>query len=119
MNKMQAYQSFLEGFGLPVYDSGTVPDDAELPYITYSPVYDSFGYTIPTNISLWYRGTKWDAISLKAEEISERITRGGIMLRYDDGAMWIQKGRPWAQRMTDPDDTIRRIVLNIEIEFVD
>ena len=55
----------------------------------------------------------------KAEEIAEFITRGGRMVKYDDGAIWIQKGTPWAQRMGDPDDMIRRIVLSVVVEFLD
>jgi hypothetical protein len=33
--------------------------------------------------------------------------------------VWIQRGIPFAQRMSDPtDDTIRRIVLQITAEFI-
>ena len=56
----------------------------------------------------------------RAQEIADYITRGGRMLKYDDGAMWLQKGSPWAQRMDDPsDEMIRRIVLTVAIEFLD
>lgn len=120
MDKIQAVQGFLKQFGIPAYDSGTIPDDAELPYLTYANLpCDSFGATVPMTISLWYRSTNWADISRKAEEISYGITRGGRMLTFDDGAVWIRKGTPWAQRMSDPDDSIRRIVLNVELEFLD
>jgi hypothetical protein len=36
MNKSQALQSFWESFGIPAYNEYTVPDNAEMPYITYS-----------------------------------------------------------------------------------
>ena len=36
MNKIQALDSFWNSFGLRAYDSMSVPDDAELPRITYS-----------------------------------------------------------------------------------
>jgi len=120
MDKLQAFQKFWEGFNIPAYDSNSVPDDAELPYITYSMIYDSFGTTVPSTVSLWYRGTSWSAVTQKASEISNRITRGGFLMHYDDGAFWIRKGTPWGQRMMDPnDDSIRRILLNIEVEYFD
>ena len=56
----------------------------------------------------------------KEEQIAEFIGRGGVMISYDGGSMWIQKASPWAQRMNDPsDEMIRRIVLNVTIEFLD
>lgn len=36
MNKAQAIQAFWESFGVPAYEESTVPDDAVMPYITYS-----------------------------------------------------------------------------------
>ena len=42
------------------------------------------------------------------------------MIAFDGGAMWIQKSTPWAQRLADPDDEmIRRIVMNVSVEFMD
>ena len=35
MDKAQALHSFWSGFGLTAYDENTVPDGAQLPYITY------------------------------------------------------------------------------------
>ena len=131
MDKLQAYNTFWKSFGIPAYDGLSVPekvyDEAsqkmiplEPPYITYNAVYDSFGASFPTTASLWYRETGWTDVSRKAEEIANAITRGGKMVGYDGGAFWIRRGTPWAQRMTDPnDDSIRRILLNLEIEFMD
>ena len=61
-----------------------------------------------------------DEITAKEQEIAEYITRGGRTLAYDGGAMWLQMGTPWAQRMSEPsDDMIRRIVLSVLVEFLD
>ena len=35
MDNEQAYRAFWASFGLNAYDENTVPEDAELPYITY------------------------------------------------------------------------------------
>ena len=120
MNKIQTIHSFWSGFGLPAYDENVVPDKAVLPYITYEVSDDSFGTSLIQNASLWYRSSSWAEITEKEQEIADYITRGGRMLAYDGGAMWLQKGSPWAQRMSDSsDDMIRRIVLTIYVEFLD
>lgn len=120
MNKIQVLNAFWNGFGLKAYDESSVPSDAQLPYITYEVISGSFGDVITESASLWYRSPSWQEITLKEMQIADYITRGGRMVNYDNGSMWIQKGRPWAQRMGDEsEDMIRRIVLNIEIEFID
>ncbi len=118
MNKAQALNDFWNRFGLTAYDESTVPDDAALPYITYNFAEDEFGYSISLNASLWYRGRRWDEITTKFNEISNYIGRGGIMVSYEGGAMLIRKGTPFAQRMKDEDDSIRRIYMNIEVEYL-
>jgi hypothetical protein len=120
MNKIQALNAFWNSFQLKAYDETSVPDGAELPYITYEVSSDDFGGTLAQVASLWYRNSSWSEITAKEQEIADFITRGGRMIAYDGGAMWIQMGTPWAQRMGDPsDELIRRIVLNIQIEFLD
>ena len=120
MNKVQTLHSFWSGFGLPAYDENSVPDSAKLPYITYEVSTDEFGYTLAQTASLWYRDSSWAGITEKEQEISDFITRGGRTIAYDDGAMWIQKANPWSQRLEEPsDDMVRRIILNITVEFLD
>lgn len=120
MNKIQALSSFWNSFNLTAYDAYTVPDDARLPYITYEASSDNFGNVLIQTASLWYHSSSWLDITNKEQEIADFITRGGRMIKYDDGCMWIQKASPWAQRLDDPsDDMIRRIVLNVMVEFLD
>lgn len=120
MNKMQALHAFWSSFGLTAYDENSVPDNAAMPYITYEAQSDSFGGELALSASLWYRDTSWASITAKEEQISDYIGRGGRMLAYDGGALWIKQRTPWAQRMSEPsDDMVRRIILNLEVEFVD
>ena len=120
MTSTQALYQFWSSFGLSAYDETSVDDKAELPYLTYESPRDDFGYPVASSASLWYRSTSWVDITAKEVEIAERIGRGGIIVSYDGGALWIKKGNPWAQRMSEAsDDMIRRIVLNVELEFID
>ena len=119
MDKSQAIDNFWNGFGIPAYDENTVPDDASFPRITYNVETDSFDNPVGMNASLWYRSTAWKDISKKAEEIGEYITKMfPPTIQIDGGRLYITKGSPFAQRMPDPDDSIRRIYLNIEAEYL-
>lgn len=118
MDKIQALNDFWNSFTLMAYDQSTVPDDAKLPYITYSVVEDDFNRPVSLTASIWYRSKRWDDITLKLNEISDRIGRGGLIIHFEGGAIWIKKGTPFAQRVTDEDDSIRRIYMNIEAEFI-
>ena len=119
MTPLQALHNFWSGFSIPAYDENTVPDDAALPYITYEASNDFFGPAIAQTASIWYRSKSWATITAKEQEIAEYIGRGGRMIACDGGSIWIKRGQPWAQRLPDAsDDTIRRIVLNLEVEFL-
>lgn len=118
MTKIQALNKFWNSFGLMAYDEGSVPDNAKLPYITYSAGDDDFGYPMSLTASIWYKSKSWATITAKCDEIAERIGRGGVTVPYDGGMIWIYKGSPFAQRMIDPDDSIRRIYINYEAEFI-
>ena len=122
MNKdsAQALHEFWSSFGWKAYETSTVPskyEDAEMPRITYDVMADEFLSTVPLSASLWIRSYAWDEISQKAQEIYEDIGLGGKVIEYDDGMIWIKRGHPFSQRMTDEDDAIRRIYLNVEAEY--
>ena len=119
MNALQTLQAFWESFDIPAYDEDTVPDRATLPYITYEASNDFFEAEVAQTANIYYRSTSWAAVTAKEQEIAEKITRGGIYLKCDEGAIWIKRATPWAQRMGDQsDDMIRRIVLNYTVEFI-
>lgn len=122
MNKPQAIYGFWSGFGLAAFDETTVPtgDDAPLfPYITFNVVTDNIGNEVGLSGSLWYRSTDWTAIDQKAEEIEKALYDMTSPIKIDGGFLWLKRGSPFAQRMSDPnDDMIRRIYINITAEFL-
>ena len=120
MTKGQAIQKFWESFGLMAYDETTVPDDAPFPYITYSVQTDSIDNVVMGNASLWYKTYSWKDISEKTEEISRAIVKmNPPSVKIDGGRLYITKGVPFAQRMREEsDDTIRRMLLNVNYEFL-
>lgn len=122
MDKAQSIYSFWSSFGLPAYDENTVPtgsDAPETPYITYSVSTDSLGNVVQLSGSLWYRSTSWAEVSKKADEISEYIGVGGKVLKLDSGYVWVVRGQPFAQRMSDgSDEMVRRVYINLQAEFL-
>jgi hypothetical protein len=127
MDKEQALNSFWNSFDIPAYDNHTVPTDEEMrnmgitpfPRITYDVTVNEFG--TPTSLygSIWAKDTGWGNITNIAHKIDSRLSEGGQMVSYDGGVLWIKKGNPFQQRMGDPDDTIRRIIINIEVEYLE
>lgn len=120
MNRDQAVHAFWSGFGIRAYEESSVESQAAFPYITHEGSVDYFGREVAQTASLWYRSSDWTDVIAKREEIENAITRGGKIITYDGGAVWIRMGDPWAQRMGDAnDDMVRRIVLNYILEYIE
>lgn len=120
MDKAQTLLAFWSSFGLNAYDENTVPDNAELPYITYEVATASIGDgDVALAASLWYFGRSWENITKMADRIASEIGFGGKTLRTDTGYVWIKRRTPFAQRMDADNENVRRILLGISAEFID
>jgi len=121
-DKEQALHQFWSGFGWKAYDENTVPDNAMEQlgghYITYSVVTAALDEPVPIHANLWMRDTSWEAITQKANAISEAIGIGGAVIPFDSGYLWICRGTPFSQRLPESDDTIRKIYLNLMVEYL-
>lgn len=129
MNKSQALNKFWNSFGLPAYDENSVPEyvydkngnrvKLEPPYITYSDVTDSLDREVALTASIWNRSTSWAFISEKADEIARVLGKyGHLSLPIDGGYLYMYKGSPFTNKMSDEDKTIKRIILNVTAEFL-
>lgn len=119
MDSIQALNNFWNSFDIPAYDVSTVPDDAKMPYITYEIREDFIGANVATTSSIWYRDYSWKAITEKMKDIKSALGIGGKLIRYTNGAVWVKPAEPFAQRMQDPDDAVRRYVINTYYEFLE
>ena len=126
MDKIQALHSFWSSFDImaideqSAYDENTLDDmNIEYPYISYEVATDAFDAPVAIGADIWDRSTSWARISQKAEQISEAIGRGGKMIPYEGGAVWITRGTPFSQRVdAESGIDIRRIHININAEFL-
>lgn len=118
MNKWQGIQAFWESFGIPAYDQNSVPDDAVMPYITYVSITAPFENAVPLEGYIWYLSTKWEEPSLKADEIAEALSPYKL-IELDDGQyIYMAQGSPFAQRVADTNDLVKRIYINVMAEFL-
>lgn len=117
--KAAVLYQFLSSFGLSAYSESFVPDEADYPYLTYNFVSGGFeeGESNIT-VNLWYYGESEAIPNAKAEEIGERLGRGGIVLACDNGGMWIKRGSPFAQAVVEENPMIKRRYINIDIEYL-
>lgn len=132
MNKQQALKDFWNRFGVLAFEENSVPDDdvinaliksgladSKYPYITYQVVTDDIsgsGAAMAT-ASIWDKSNSWERSDLLSNQISRYIQRMNT-ISLDNGRMYIIKNSPFSQHMREEgDSTIRRIVLNIGVQF--
>lgn len=123
MDKSQAIHTFWSSFGIPAYDSNTVPSanfTPSTPYITYDVTIGALDSPVTLTASVWHRDSSWSAISKKVDEIARKLKEYGFYkLKIDGGYVWATQGTPFAQRMSDPeDDMMRRYYLIVDAEFL-
>lgn len=119
MNKAQALHEFWSSFGIPAYESTTVNDERVGDfYITYDVKTDSLDRAVSMSASIWQKGTaSWEDVTLKAEQISDALIQVKT-IPLDVGYLYITRGQPFAQRMADEDESVRRIYINIMAEYL-
>lgn len=119
MTKGAALYQFFNRF-MAAFPVGSVPEDVIFPYLTYENVIDSWtGGDVAMTVNLWFY-TESEAIpNAKVEEISKVVGSGGITIPCDGGFIWIKRGTPFSQPLTD--DTapgIKRRYINLSAEFM-
>ena len=121
MDSVQALHNFWSSFGWKAYDENTVPSEEQnptIPRITYQVIQSELDNPVTLTASLWDRGYSWENVDTKAQEIYDYIGLGGVLVHFDGGAIWIKRAILFSQRMSDENDTIRRVVLQIDVEFL-
>ena len=120
MTKGAALYRFFSGFGMTAYASASVPDDVEFPYLTYDLVTSAWeSDPVSLTVNLWYYTESEAEPNAKAREISEALGMGGRVLPCDGGYIWLKRGSPWCQSLSDEtDNNIKRRYLNITAEYL-
>lgn len=126
MNKEQALNTFWNQFA-PAFSQMSVPDERDFeemkispyPRITYEVLTDNYGAQNILNASIWDKNKNgsWKQATDILHAIEAALGLGGQTIKYDGGFLWVKRGAPFAQQMADTDDSIRRIAINVEVEF--
>lgn len=129
MNKQQAYNTFWNGFGVLAFEENSVPSDeiienmiksglasSKFPYITYQVITDDLGNAVFPTASIWDRNTSWERIDLLSNRISAYIQNMNT-IKLDNGRMFMTKGTPFAQHGAEEDSDIKRVIMNLGVEF--
>ena len=118
MLKTEALHGFWSSFGIPAYDESTVPPDAVLPYITYEVITDNIGSPVYSSAKIHDRSMSWRSVTEIADRIADTLGYGGITLHFDNGLLLITQGAPFSQRLPDDTDNMRKIMINVVMEFI-
>lgn len=116
MTKNKAIFTWFNQF-MTFYRDTAVPADAEYPYGTYSYTDDSFtgdsGGQAAITVNLWFRTGSEATPDGMAQTIAQTIGYGGTVIACDEGYIWIKKGSPWCQSLTDSTDpAVKRRYIN-------
>mgnify|MGYP006988836968 CR=1 FL=1 len=110
-----ALYSFFSGFGLPAYPEYIVPDDAQLPYITYQLQETDWRANTTIYARVWYRSTSLTEISAKVDEIAAAVGEG-LSIPTPNGCVMLTRGTPFMQYMPmEGDDTLRVMYLLFDL----
>lgn len=119
MTKGAALQSFFDSI-MTSYAESSVPDNATLPYLTYELITSAWnGGEVGLTVNMWFRTTSEKEPNAAVDKLSKAIGLGGVFLHCDDGVIWLKRGSPWAQSLTDATDkTIKRRYINVTAEYL-
>lgn len=98
----RALNSFWNRF-LTAYVEGSVPDDAQFPYLTYEVAEPSWDSQVPIRARLWYEGSSFVPINSKVSEIKEAIG-GGVSIKTDTGFIVLFADSNFAQNQPYDDE---------------
>lgn len=115
-----ALHRFFSGFGIPAYLVTSVPDRADMPYLTYEYAVGVFdGGEVSLAVNLWYYTDSEAAPNQKAREISEVLGVSGYVLPCDGGYIWLKRGSPFCQAVADAENgDIKRRYINLSAEYL-
>ncbi len=110
----KALLEFLSGFGIAAYAENTIPDDAELPYLTFPLREPEWGRKTTFYVNVYYRNQTSNLQSLtKADEIVAAIGEG-IRLPCDGGYIALWPETPLVQELP-PDNDVRGAYINLSL----
>ena len=119
MTKGEAIYSFFSSL-MTAYAATEVPEAVTFPYLTYELTTGAWGDGESNiTVNMWFNTDSEAVPNAKAEELAAAIGYGGKMLKYTGGALWLKRGSPWCQSLSDTENkNIKRRYINITVEYI-
>lgn len=110
----KALYDFFSTFGIPAYTEDNVPDEADLPYLTYPLTEPEWSQQATFHVNVYYRNQNSSAEALaKADEIMGRIGTG-VRITFPEGLIVLWPQSPNIQVMP-PNGDVRAVYINLSI----
>ena len=112
LNTAKTLKSFFGGFGIPAYTLDSVPENVELPYITYQLVEPEWNEQANMYCQVWYKRNNLGSLLAKADQIAAAIGTG-VVFDQPGGYLAIYPSTPLMQTLTD--DYAQSVYMNLAI----
>lgn len=109
-----ALYSFYSGFGIDAYPESNVPENAKLPYITYTVIEPDWRNAASHQARVWYRSESYKGINAKVDEITRAVGEL-VMLPTANGYVAIRPADPLVQYQPIANPEIKVAYLNFQI----
>lgn len=110
----KALQKFWSSFGLDAYVEGSIPDGAQMPYITYRLVKPDWRSPVQEYARLWYHSTSYADVLAKVDEIRHAIGEG-YSVPIENGVLVLYRDDVFAQTMTDEEPDVKYVYLTLQM----
>ena len=119
-NVATALYSFWSNFSIPAYVENAVPENAQMPYITYRLAQPEWDSVMSMYARVWYRSTSFAGLAAKVDQIS-RVLDSGYSISGDGYYMVLMKDSNFCQYMPDSssDGMIKTAYLSLIMHVVE
>lgn len=122
MTKGAAIYNFFNSI-MTAYSSSEIPENVSMPFLTYELSDGQYGDgDCNITVNMWFHTDSEAVPNAKVLELSRAIGLGGVILPYDNGAVWLKRGNPWCQSLSGQDNEdskdIKRRYINISAEYL-
>lgn len=116
-NTATALYQFASGFAWDAYPEMSVPENASLPYVTYTLQEYEWLEQGMLQLRLWYKGEDYVTINSKIDEI-ELAVRDGKTVATNRGKLVIYKGSPFCQFQPSDEVNLKIAYLNFLVHYL-
>lgn len=111
----EALYNFWSSFGLPAFVENAVPDDQELPYITYRLAFPEWRSQMSIYGTVWVRSTSYAPLANIVNTIDMKLGEG-LQLETERGVIFLYKDINFAQIQPQDDLSVKAAYLSLILE---